>query len=491
MRILITFSLVISATLGFSQVSSFFKLYSDQGDDNGQGIVELLDSSYAVTGSSSSFIGSGGSQAFLLKIDSAGGFEWSKQYGGLEAEVGRRILHIDNVGYYIAGYTNSYGNGGYDFYLVKTDVSGNMLWEKTYGDFGWERVHDAVLARDSGVIMIGETSSSFPENKDMYIVRTDQNGDTLWTLKMGGVGDDVLESIDRATDSTYYAAGYMYDPILDQTFAFSMHFHEDGTVYWTDNMGGAGNYYFHGITVDTANSELIAVGHHVPDGETRKDQFFARMTLTGGEIGWYTNTVALDQVNTHVTTYGIIGNRMIGLANFDAVSFEDGDDVSLHIYTQALAHLSTVFQVNYPMPDEMAQVIPTQDGGIIAVGRTNSQGDTIGVNHVFVAKAGMFNDPPSTVVPHIFETLVSISENVAIDYLTIYPNPSNGIITISSSLPDEVRIKIYSDLGNLVSQVKMVGSMTVDMSNYSDGIYFVKTTTSEGIQNIRKLIVQR
>lgn len=491
MRILITLLLVISATSGFSQVSSFFKLYSDQGDDNGQGIVELLDSSYAVTGSSSSFAGGIGSQAFLLKIDSAGGYEWSKHYGGIESDVGRRILHIDNIGYYIAGYTNSYGNGGYDFYLVKTDVNGNVLWEKTYGGFGWERVHDAVLARDSGLVMIGETSSNFPESKDMWIVRTDQDGDTLWTMKMGDSGDDVLESIDRATDSTYYAAGYLYDPILDQTLAFSMHFHEDGTVYWTHTVGTTGDYYFHGITVDTINNELVVVGHHVPDGETRKDQLFARINLSGIDIGWYTNIVALDQVNTSVTTYGIPGNRMVGLANFDAASFDDGDDVSLHIYTQALAHLVSVFQVNFPLPDEMAQVIPTQDGGIIAVGRTNSQGDTIGVNHVFVAKAGMFNDPPSTVGPHIFETLVSISENEEVDYLTIFPNPSNGIVTLSSSLPDEVSIEIYSSMGAVVSRVTMFGSIIMDVSNYSDGIYYIKTTTTSGIQNVRKLIVQR
>ena len=99
MRILITITLVVSATISFGQVSSFFKLYSDQGDDSGHGIVELLDSSYAVTGSSSSFIGGVGSQAFLLKIDSTGGFEWSKNYGGPESEVGRRIMHIDNIGY--------------------------------------------------------------------------------------------------------------------------------------------------------------------------------------------------------------------------------------------------------------------------------------------------------------------------------------------------------------------------------------------------------
>ncbi|MDG2440820.1 MAG: T9SS type A sorting domain-containing protein [Crocinitomicaceae bacterium] len=492
MRILITITLVVSATISFGQVSSFFKLYSDQGDDSGHGIVELLDSSYAVTGSSSSFIGGVGSQAFLLKIDSTGGFEWSKNYGGPESEVGRRIMHIDNIGYYIAGYTNSYGNGGYDYYLLKTDLSGNILWEKTYGDFGWERVHDAVLARDSGVIMIGETSSSFPENKDMWIVRTDQNGDTLWTMRLGDEnGDDVLESIDQATDSTYYAAGYTYDPILDQTFAFSMHLHENGTVYWTDNMGADGDYYFHGITMDTANNELVAVGHHVPLGETRKDQFFARIGLAGAEIGWYTNPLARDQMNTMVTTYGIAGYRMIGLSKFDDSSVDEAEDVSLHMYTQALAHLTTVFSVNFPGQDDMGQVVPTQDGGTISTGRTNSQGDTIGVNHIFVAKVGMWNDSPSTIIPHDIQTVVSVEEDDMIEYLEVYPNPSNGIITLSSSLQDEVSVEIYSGLGALMSKMNMYGSITMDVSNYSAGIYYIKSTTKGGLRNVHKLVVKK
>jgi hypothetical protein len=490
MRILITIITLVLTSLGHSQVSSFFKLYSDQGDDNGQGIVELSDSSYAVTGSSSSFAGAFGSEAFLLKIDSAGGYEWSTHYGGPESDVGRRVLYTENVGYFIAGYTNSYGNGGYDYYLIKTDVDGNLLWEKTYGGSGWERIHDAGLTRDSGIVMIGETSSNFPENKDMYIVRTDKNGDVLWTMVYGGEGDDVLEALDQATDSTYYAVGHIYDPLLDQTFAYSMFFHEDGTVYWRDSIGSSGDYYFHGVTVDTVLNEVVAVGHHVPDGETQKDQFFARISYSGIEIGWYTNVVALDQVSTAVTTFGQPGMKMIGFSHFDATSFEDGDDVALLLYNPALAFISTSFQVNFPLKDEISQVIPTQDGGVIAVGRTNSQGDNIGVNHVFVAKAN-WNDSPSTIIPHTFETIVALDEGEHEDYLTVYPNPSNGLLNVTSSTFDAVEIQICSVLGQPMLSVNMHGTIKLDMSSFPTGTYMMKTKTSSGISNVRKIVVHR
>ena len=135
--------LLLLANSSYGQIN-FFKLYSDAGDDYGEGIVQLNDSSYAVTGSSSSFFGSG-SEAFLMKIDSAGNYLWSNHYGGPETDVGRRVLYKENVGFYIAGHTNSYGNGGYDFYLVKTDESGNLEWEKSYGKFGLCRLHVVLL----------------------------------------------------------------------------------------------------------------------------------------------------------------------------------------------------------------------------------------------------------------------------------------------------------------------------------------------------------
>ena len=174
--------LVLIAHSSFGQIN-FFKLYSEPGDDYGEGIVQLEDSSYVITGSSSSFYGAG-SEAFLLKIDSAGNYLWSNNYGGTETDVGRRVLYKPNDGFYIAGYTNSYGNGGYDFYLVKTDESGNFEWEKSYGSSDWERVHDAVLTADGGVLMVGETNSTMNSNTDMYLVRTDQNGDTVWTQQI-------------------------------------------------------------------------------------------------------------------------------------------------------------------------------------------------------------------------------------------------------------------------------------------------------------------
>ena len=85
--------------LADSQVK-FYELFTNNGYDFGQGITQLEDSSYVVTGSSSSFV-EGASQAFLLKIDKFGTYKWSASYGGIESEGGRRVLYKKNVGFYL------------------------------------------------------------------------------------------------------------------------------------------------------------------------------------------------------------------------------------------------------------------------------------------------------------------------------------------------------------------------------------------------------
>ena len=108
---------VLFPVLASAQIS-FYRNYSDNSYDFGQGVVQLEDSSYVITGTSGSFTGHG--QAFLMLVDSVGNRKWSNHFGGSENEWGRRVLHQDNFGYFVCGHSNSFGSGDYDFYLVKT-----------------------------------------------------------------------------------------------------------------------------------------------------------------------------------------------------------------------------------------------------------------------------------------------------------------------------------------------------------------------------------
>ena len=163
----------------FAQFITFNNIYTNNGYDYGKGICQLPDSSYALTGGSSSF-NEGPSDAFLALIDSNGIYKWSKSYGGTETDWGMRVNHVPNYGYYISGVTNSFGAGGYDFMLVKTDENGTQEWMKTFGGLQWENLHDAIMLADTGMLLVGETKSQGHGAEDLFIVRTDKNGNTLW-----------------------------------------------------------------------------------------------------------------------------------------------------------------------------------------------------------------------------------------------------------------------------------------------------------------------
>lgn len=143
------------------QSGLFFKYFSGTGYDTGQGIAQLEDSSYIITGLSGSF--GENSEAFLLKLSKAGQYQWSNHYGGNEADWGRRVLYNQDLGYYIVGNSNSYSSGDYDALVVKTDLLGNQLWSKTYGTGNWEQINDAVFASDSGIVMVGSSQTLLGE----------------------------------------------------------------------------------------------------------------------------------------------------------------------------------------------------------------------------------------------------------------------------------------------------------------------------------------
>jgi len=110
---------------------------------------------------------------------------WTRTYGGSSSDIGWSVQQTSDGGYIIAGYTESFGAGGYDVYLVKTNSSGNTLWTRTYGGTEGDYGYSVQQTSDGGYIIAGRTSSFGAGSYDVYLVRTDSYGDTLWTRSDG------------------------------------------------------------------------------------------------------------------------------------------------------------------------------------------------------------------------------------------------------------------------------------------------------------------
>ena len=127
--------------------------------------------------------------------------------GGGGDDRGKAIRQLADGGFIISGYTNSFGAGDLDFYLVRTDAAGNELWHKTYGGSGTDYCYAVEVTPDSGFVMVGRTGSFGAGNDDMYVVRTDSHGDSLWTWTYGGPQNDWATDVKITPKGDYLITG--------------------------------------------------------------------------------------------------------------------------------------------------------------------------------------------------------------------------------------------------------------------------------------------
>ena len=180
------------------------KTYGGTGGDAGNSVQQTTDGGYVIAGYSDYFVN--GRQAYLIKTNSSGDTLWTRNFGGTSTEAGYSVQQTTDGGYIIAGYSNSFGDG-YQVYLVKTNTSGDTLWTKTYGGAGLDWGYSVQQTTDSGYIVVGYTTS-FGNAEQVYLIKTNASGDTLWTRTYGGTSTDEGYSVRQTTDGGYIVAGY-------------------------------------------------------------------------------------------------------------------------------------------------------------------------------------------------------------------------------------------------------------------------------------------
>ena len=186
---------------------SWSKTFGATGEDDGRGICQTSDGGYAVIGSTNSF-GAGLDDLYLLKVNASGNLVWSTAIGGAGEDYGFIVEETSDGGLIGVGHTDSYGGGGNDVYLVKTNSGGVVQWTKTFGSTGDERGFSVIQTKDGGYAIGGYTTSYGAGGADVYLIKTDANGDAQWTKTFGGAFDDQAFSIAQCSDNGYVLTGF-------------------------------------------------------------------------------------------------------------------------------------------------------------------------------------------------------------------------------------------------------------------------------------------
>lgn len=177
-------------------------------------LVVASDGGYAITGSTAEIIGGTypsyiyDRDFWLIKTDKFGNIEWTQSYGGPETDVAYSLVETSDGGYAIAGRSHLSSNGTSDFWLVKTDAYGNMLWSQTYGGIDNEIAYSLVETSDGGYAIAGHTESFGAGDKDFWLVKTDGSGNMEWHQTYGGTESDQAYSVVEISDGEYALAGF-------------------------------------------------------------------------------------------------------------------------------------------------------------------------------------------------------------------------------------------------------------------------------------------
>lgn len=466
MRVLSFVALIILSPFVNGQIA-FHKLYSNNGYDFGQGVVQLEDSSYVICGSSSSFT-DGPSQAYLLHIDAEGNYLWSNHYGGSESDGAKRVTYIPQHGFIAAGFSNSFGQGAYDAYAFRTDLSGGLIWETTVGGSGWERINDAVMTADTGLLMVGQTNSTVNGDNDMFLVRISSSGDTLWTKKIGGEGEDIAHAIVALTDSTFAIGGeyYLADSSHVKGYIFTIDL--NGTTLWFDTIQTIGASSI--IDLDYTANRINLAGWRYNSEAANYNNLFGKY-FVNGTVDFYASEPSNDfKWVDQLSHYGSQGKNYMVYRYIDGSSFQDGSDIGISKLMSNLYWDGIVHSINYPMDDLPGQLIPTSDGGAMLVGSTSGMG--LGGGNVFAMKIGP-NDLFPVIEPDpVPNSLVDIIEWDEMT-LKIYPIPTSDKLYIEHNSAQKMKFQLVDLNGKTLINVEADGNSELDISLLDAGMYLL------------------
>ena len=387
MKYLYTYFLLITTTIiiggkSFPQSPDtlWTRTFGGSNIDVGYSVQQTADSGYIITGYTRSYGTMSGRNVWLIKTDREGNELWNRTFGGNDDEEGYSVQQTNDGGYIIAGYTKSFGSGGTDVLLIKTDNSGNLIWMNTYGGSSDDEGYSVQQISDGNYIVGGATSSFGAGSRDVWLIKINQTGNVIWQKTLGGSSSDGARSVHQTSDGGYIMTGWTYS-------------YGPGAVgnVWlvkTDSLGNElWNNFFGGSDVDrgywveqTSDGGFILTGYTESSGSGLDDMLLiktdslgtAEWTKTFGGSGRdYGNSVQ----QTSDGGYIVVGYTL----SFGA----GGDDVYLvKTDTDGNEEWSSTFGGTYS--DVGYCVRQTNDDGYIITGHTLSYG--AGLHDIWLIK---------------------------------------------------------------------------------------------------------
>jgi hypothetical protein len=342
--------------------------YGGAGNDRGYAVAQTSDGGYIVAGVTSSF-GAGGKDLYLVRTTAAGDTLWTRAYGGAADDSGSSVRQTADGGFVVAGTTGSFGAGAGDVWLLKTNAAGDTVWTRTFGGAQDDIGFSVDQTLDGGYAVCGATLSFGPYNYNVYLVRTDDEGNALWYRTYGGGNDDKGTAVAQTADSGFVIAGFTYsfgagnyDYYLVKTDAL-------GDTTWTRTFGGAASDQAFSVR-QTTDRGFVVAGIAGSFGAGSSDAWLVR-TDAGGDTLW-TRTFGGTGLDWGLSVAATTDSGFI-FTGATGSSGAGGLDVYL-VRTSAAGDTAWTRTFGGTEEDKGFAVCPTADGGYVVSGMTKSYG---------------------------------------------------------------------------------------------------------------------
>jgi len=420
---------------------------------------------------------------FTISLSAQSSLMWTKVYGGTGEDYGYDIQKTTDGGYIIVGCTNSFGSGDYDVWLLKLDSFGDTLWTKTFGDSVFNKAYSVKQTYDGGYIMTGETYAEYPDYSDVYLIKTDSFGNSIWIkkhkreLNCNEIGHSVIQT----SDSGYIIVGEFHygnacayyfktnsngDTLwtriyFDVTRAYHIQKTFDkgyiigisspsfinqslikidsiGDTLWTGAYGTVNNY----STIQTVDSGFIFLG----------DSFLVKTNSTGAQL-WtkpYTGKAIQQTTDNSYIIAGVDESIFIMKTN------QNGDSLWTEHYDGS----------------GVGSILTTSDGGYIICGSTTNFG--AGGSDIYIIKTDslgntVYVEEEQPEIPNIISFTANYSRNEI-------------IFNLSLPMTDNIKLEIYDITGRLISipisGIYRSGNYSENLTLERKGIYFYRLNTS-------------
>jgi parallel beta-helix repeat protein len=317
------------------------------------GLVQTNDGGYVLVGYTN--YPNGGLDAWLVKTDASGTMQWNQTYGGADSDMAFALVETTDGGYALAGMTLSFGVGNGDFWLVKIDANGGMQWNKTYGGTGGDQAYALVQTADGGYALAGYTRYLGGNDRDFWLVKTDSYGNAQWNRTYGGTNVDSAEALVETTDGGYALAGWTdsfgaggWDAWLVKTDA-------SGTMQWNQSYGGADIDEALAL-VETTDGGYALAGYTCSSGAGGPDAWLVRTDANGIEqwnqtYGGTDSDYAWALVQTADGGYALAGETWsFGAGDADAwlVKIDASGNLPVHNINTGLCYVTIQEAINAP-----------------------------------------------------------------------------------------------------------------------------------------------